>query len=415
MELNIKDAISNIDAEINRQVASGAINIPDGIQLSFKGSFENQFRAENILRFHPLNIGFNISNLYIQFKSTAISLMIFSGVFVAWAGGFILLGFFSSNFFTSVSLFGFNSLQELLGIQPVALSIAVWVGFLALFGIATDGGVVMATYLQQRLKEFKMQNQPDLEYISNKPEQLVMHIQNLRAIAVEAASKRIRPTMITTATTIFALIPLFTYMGKGSEIMIPMAIPTLGGMFVQIITLFVVPILFIWKEERMISKGIKAYTRKHMAKSINIPPATLLIVCMLGIAGVGLTSESTVQAQNTLNMYKLEALNNHPSLLSKKNEIAVPKFEAISIGVMDPNISLGVFAAPIETALGAQTTRLSINQSLPLPSSLKFQRLTLEALAKAKEFGYLEELERHFLEMDIEWAAIYEKLCKLNF
>ena len=100
--------------------------------------------------------------------------MIFSGVFVAWAGGFILLGFFSSNFFTSVSLFGFNSLQELLGIQPAALSIAVWVGFLALFGIATDGGVVMATYLQQRLKEFKMQNQPDLEYISNKPEQLVI-------------------------------------------------------------------------------------------------------------------------------------------------------------------------------------------------------------------------------------------------
>ena len=112
-------------------------------------------------------------------------------------------------------------------------------------------------------------------------------------------------------------------------------------------------------------------------------------------------------------MYKLEALNNHPSLLSKRMKL-LPEFEAISIGVMDPNISLGVFAA-IETALGAQTTRLSINQSLPLPSSLKFQRLTLEALAKAKEFGYLEELERHFLEMDIEWAAIYRKRCKLNF
>lgn len=410
------DAISNINAEINRQVESGAINIPDGIQLSFKGSFENQLRAEKYLKvLIPLTLVLIFLILYIQFKSTAISLMIFSGVFVAWAGGFILLGFFSSNFFTSVSLFGFSSLQELLGIQPVALSIAVWVGFLALFGIATDGGVVMATYLQQRLKEFKMQNQPDLEYISNKPEQLVMHIQNLRAIAVEAASKRIRPTMITTATTIFALIPLFTYMGKGSEIMIPMAIPTLGGMFVQIVTLFVVPILFIWKEERMISKGIKAYTRKHMAKSINIPPTILLIVCILGIVGVGLTSESTVQAQYTLNMYKLEALNNHPSLLSKKNEIAVPKFEAISIGITDPTISLGVFAAPIETALGAQTTRLSINQSLPLPSSLKFQRLTREALVEAKEFGYLEELERHFLEMDIEWAAIYRKTKQIEF
>ena len=82
---------------------------------------------------------------------------------------------------------------------------------------------------------------------------------------------------------------------------------------------------------------------------------------------------------------------------------------------MDPTISLGVFAAPIETALGAQTTRLSINQSLPHPSSLKFQRLTREALVEAKEFGYFEELERHFLEMDIEWAAIYRKTKQIEF
>ena len=114
-------------------------------------------------------------------------------------------------------------------------------------------------------------------------------------------------------------------------------------------------------------------------------------------------------------MYKLEALNNHPSIVKKRMKLLYQKFEAISIGVMDPNISLGVFVAPIETALGAQTTRLSINQSLPLPSSLKFQRLTLEALAKAKEFGYLEELERHFLEMDIEWAAIYRKTMQIEF
>ena len=161
------DAISNINDEINRQVASGAIIIPDGIQLSFKGSFENQSEQKTFKVLIPLTLVLIFLILYIQFKSTAISLMIFSGI-RGFMGGFILLGFFSSNFFTSVSLFGFNSLQELLGIQPAALSIAVWVGFLALFGIATDGGVVMATYLQQRLKEFKMQNQPDLEYISNK-------------------------------------------------------------------------------------------------------------------------------------------------------------------------------------------------------------------------------------------------------
>ena len=155
--------------------------------------------------------------------------MIFSGVFVAWAGGFILLGFFASEFFTSVSFFGFDSLQNLLGIETVALSIAVWVGFLALFGIATDGGVVMATYLQQRFKEFNQKNQNEWRQMANKPELVASHIQHLRMVGVEAATKRIRPTMLTTATTIFALLPLFSSMGKGSEIMVPMAIPTFRG------------------------------------------------------------------------------------------------------------------------------------------------------------------------------------------
>ena len=92
----------------------------------------------------------------------------------------------------------------------------------------------------------------------------------------------------------------------------------------------------------------------------------LLIVFLSGIAGVGLTSESGLQAQNTLNTYKLEALNNHPTLLSKWNEVASSEFHARSIGIMDPTFLIGVFTTPIETALGAQTTRLSMNQSIPL-------------------------------------------------
>lgn len=410
------DAISKIDDEINQQIALGTITMPDGIQLSFKGNFENQLRAEKRLKvLVPLTLVIIFLILYIQFKSAAISLMIFSGVFVAWAGGFILLGFFASDFFSSVSFFGFNSLQELFGIEAVALSIAVWVGFLALFGIATDGGVVMATYLQQRFKEFHQENQNEWEQMANKPELVATHIQNLRNVGVEAANKRIRPTMLTTATTIFALLPLFSSMGKGSEIMVPMAIPTLGGMFVQIITLFVVPLLFIWREERRVTSSFKDYAPAQETSQRKTPPPALFIVCMLGIVGVGITPESSLQAQNTLNTYKREALNSHPNLLSKWNEIASSEFQARSIGIMDPSVSIGVFAAPIETALGAQTARISINQSIPLPNSLKLQRLTLEALIEAREFGYLEEVERHFLEMDKEWASIYTETMRINF
>ena len=409
------DAISKIDDEINQQIALGTITIPDGIQLSFKGNFENQLRAEKRLKvLVPLTLVFIFLILYIQFKSVAVSLMIFSGIFVAWAGGFILLGFFASDFFSNVSLFGFNSLQELFGIEAVALSIAVWVGFLALFGIATDGGVVMATYLQQRFKEFHQENQNEWEQMANTRELVTTHIQNLRNVGVEAATKRIRPTMITTATTIFALLPLFSSMGKGSEIMVPMAIPTLGGMFVQIITLFVVPLLFIWREERRVTRSFKNDAPTQETTQRKTPPPALIIVCMLAIAG-GITPESSLQAQNTLNTYKLEALSSHPNLLSKWNEIASSEFQARSIGIMDPTVSIGVFAAPIETALGAQTARISINQSVPLPNSLKLQRLTLEALIEAREFGYLEELDRHFLEMDKEWASIYTETMRIKF
>ena len=221
--------------------------------------------------------------------------------------------------------------------------------------------------------------------------------------------------MLTTATTIFALLPLFSSMGKGSEIMVPMAIPTLGGMFVQIITLFVVPLLFIWREERRVTSLFKDYAPAQKTSQRKTPPPALFIVCMLGLVGVGITPESSLQAQNTLNTYKREALSSHPNLLSKWNEIASSEFQARSIGIMDPTVSIGVFAAPIETALGAQTARISINQSIPLPNSLKLQRLTFEALIEAREFGYLEEVERHFLEMDKEWASIYTETMRIKF
>ncbi|MCH1552370.1 MAG: efflux RND transporter permease subunit, partial [Balneolaceae bacterium] len=274
---------------------------------------------------------------------------------------------------------------------------------------------VMATYLQQGFKEFHQENQNEWEQMANTRELVTTHIQNLRNVGVEAATKRIRPTMITTATTIFALLPLFSSMGKGSEIMVPMAIPTLGGMFVQIITLFVVPLLFIWREERKLTSSFKNNTPTKETLPRKTPPPALFIVCMLGIVGVGITPESSLQAQNTLNTYKLEALSSHPNLLSKWNEIATSEFQARSIGIMDPTVSIGVFAAPIETALGAQTARISINQSVPFPNSLKLQRLTLEALIEAREFGYLEEVERHFLEMDKEWASIYTETMRITF
>ena len=108
----------------------------------------------------------------------------------------------------------------------------VWVGFLALFGIATDDGVLVATFLQN-------------SFSKNKPNS----IPEIRDAVVEGGLRRIRPAMMTTATTILALLPILTSTGKGADVMLPMAIPSFGGMLLQIITMFTVPILYaLWKE-----------------------------------------------------------------------------------------------------------------------------------------------------------------------
>ncbi|MCB1088947.1 MAG: efflux RND transporter permease subunit, partial [Verrucomicrobiae bacterium] len=132
-------------------------------------------------------------------------------------------------------------LRELFQIRPINLSVAVWVGFLALFGIATDDGVLMATYLKQRFAEVKPTT-----------------VKAIRLTAHEAAMKRVRPAMMTTATTVLALLPVLTSTGRGSDVMLPMAIPSFGGMTLEMLTIFVVPTLYCWLEERKLKRAATA-------------------------------------------------------------------------------------------------------------------------------------------------------------
>ena len=122
----------------------------------------------------------------------------------------------------------------------INLSVAVWVGFSALFGIATDNGVIMGTFLMQVFKEEKPKN-----------------IAEVRQAVLHAGNKRIRPAMMTVAVALIALIPVMTSTGKGSDIMVPMAIPTLGGMVFQGIAIFIVPVLYSMWQENKIKRSIK--------------------------------------------------------------------------------------------------------------------------------------------------------------
>jgi Cu(I)/Ag(I) efflux system membrane protein CusA/SilA len=229
--------VENAQKLIEEKIETGELVVPKGISYQFTGTYENQIRAEKTLSIVvPLALLIIFLILYFQFKSVATSLMVFTGIAVAFAGGFVMIWLYGQDWFFNFNFFGEN-LRDLFQMHPINLSVAVWVGFIALFGIATDDGVVMATYLTQVFER----NQPKDK-------------KSVRASVLEAGEKRIRPCLMTTATTILALLPILTSTGRGSDIMIPMAIPSFGGMLIALITLFVVPVLYSWRAERQLKK-----------------------------------------------------------------------------------------------------------------------------------------------------------------
>lgn len=217
---------------IRGKIDAGELSVPAGVSYEFAGSYKNQIRAtERLSIVLPLSLAIIFLLIYFQFRKVSVTLMIFSGVFVAWGGGFLMLWLYAQPWFLDTHLLGIN-LRELLQIRQFNLSVAVWVGFLALFGIATDDGVIMATRIEQSMAE----NKPD-------------SIETIRRTVVEGGRMRIRAAVMTTATTVLALLPVLTSTGRGSDIMVPMAIPTFGGMAVASMTWFVVPILYCWAAE----------------------------------------------------------------------------------------------------------------------------------------------------------------------
>ena len=237
------EVVENAQELIQKKIDSGELQLPNGVSYKFTGTYENQVRAEKTLSFVvPLSLLVIFLILYFQFKSVSTSLMVFAGIAVAFGGGFIMMWAYGQEWFLNFNFFGEN-LRDLFQMKNINLSVAVWVGFIALFGIATDDGVVMATYLTQTFER-------------NDPEDKA----EIRASVVEAGKMRIRPCLMTTATTILALLPVLTSTGRGSDIMIPMAIPSFGGMLIDLITLFVVPVLFSWRKESKAGKKLNQKT-----------------------------------------------------------------------------------------------------------------------------------------------------------
>ncbi|MCI0683744.1 MAG: efflux RND transporter permease subunit [Gemmataceae bacterium] len=189
--------------------------VPPGYHWEWGGQFENQRRAmERLSWLVPVVLLAMAVMIYLGFGKWWLMFIVFFGILASASGGFVLLIWWGAN-----------------------LSVAVWVGFIALFGVADDCSVVMLSFLEDKFKERTPQS-----------------VTEVREMVIDAALQRVRPLLMTTATTVFGLLPIFLTQGRGSDVMQPMAVPMVGGMAVQVITFLLAPCLYAlvmeWKVRR---------------------------------------------------------------------------------------------------------------------------------------------------------------------
>ncbi|MCA9572116.1 MAG: efflux RND transporter permease subunit, partial [Myxococcales bacterium] len=221
------DVVAQARAHLARRLDDGTLVLPDGVSFEFAGSYEHQVRSEQRLAvLVPAALALVFVLLHLQFRSVVTTAIVGSGVMVAVGGAFVLLWLYAQPWFLHLTVLG-TPLQDLFQVGPVDMTVAVWVGVLALVGLATDDGVVMATYLDQSFAR-----------------EAPASVEAVRDATLAAGVRRVRPCLMTTATTLLALLPVVTSQGRGADVMGPIALPLLGGMALELLTLFVVPVLY---------------------------------------------------------------------------------------------------------------------------------------------------------------------------
>ncbi|HCE44931.1 MAG TPA: acriflavine resistance protein B [Lentisphaeria bacterium] len=233
------DVVEAAQQLLDAKQKSGELQYPAGTNAKFAGTYENQvsFQKQFVIIL-PICFLLIFLLIYFLFRNTTITTLIFVQISVGWAAGFIGLWLAAQPWFLDFAVFGHN-LRELFHLREYNLSVAVWVGFIALFGIASDDSLIIVSYLEQMFAKTK-----------------VSTVAEIRSIVVEGGTKRVRPCLMTTATTVLALLPILTSTGKGADIMIPMALPIFFGMTLELITVFVTPVLYCMYKEYKFRKEI---------------------------------------------------------------------------------------------------------------------------------------------------------------
>jgi Cu(I)/Ag(I) efflux system membrane protein CusA/SilA len=207
--------------QAQRAVAQ-SVPLPEGVSLQWSGEFEHQVRAARTLRIVlPAVIGVIFLILYLTYHDLADAALMMLAVPEALAGG----AFF---------LYLFPKLTQGWSAPPLDFSVAVWVGFIACFGMATETGIIMLVYLREAIDR-----RGGLENIAS--------LEELRQAVLEGAVHRLRPKLLTEGVAIVAIFPMVFASGVGGEILAPMALPVLGGLLIsdEVVDLFL-PVRFYW-------------------------------------------------------------------------------------------------------------------------------------------------------------------------
>jgi Cu(I)/Ag(I) efflux system membrane protein CusA/SilA len=209
-------------AVLDNAVIDGTLAVPSGYHFKWAGAYERYLRSkQRLMVLVPLVLLINFVLIYLQFKRLSLTAVVFLAIPVALAGGFILLEHWPG---IQDALYAMGIMDRGFEADAMYLTVAVWIGFIALFGIAVDDGIVLGTYLDQTFSRARITRYEEIE-----------------ERVVEAGLRRIRPCLMTSFTTLAALAPVLLSTGRGSDVMVPMAIPVFGGMAVVLVSLFVVP------------------------------------------------------------------------------------------------------------------------------------------------------------------------------
>jgi len=213
-KIGLVDFVKKAQRKVQEEIDKGTIKMPPGYFISWSGQFEAEMESrEKLVPSMTLALMVILILLYMAFKNLNVLAILAAVLPLSLMGGIMLLF-----------------------VLQFKLSTAVWVGFIALFGVATDNAVVLLSTLENLFKE-----------------KIPKTVQEIRNTVIEGGLLRVRPAMMTTTTTIIALMPVMFSTGSGSEIMKPMAAPTVGGLVTATLAnLILVPVLYSWFKERQL-------------------------------------------------------------------------------------------------------------------------------------------------------------------